>query len=84
VTGAPIKFVGLGEKLDALEVFHPERMASRILGMGDVLSLVEKAEQAVDEKQAAVLQKKLKAQTFTLEDFRDQLRQVRAWGHSTS
>jgi signal recognition particle subunit SRP54 len=80
VTGAPIKFVGLGEKLDALEVFHPERMASRILGMGDVLSLVEKAEQAVDEKQAAVLQKKLKAQTFTLEDFRDQLRQVRGMG----
>ena len=80
VTGAPIKFVGLGEKLDALEVFHPERMASRILGMGDVLSLVEKAEQAVDQKQAAVLQKKLKAQTFTLEDFRDQLRQVRGMG----
>jgi signal recognition particle subunit SRP54 len=80
VTGAPIKFVGLGEKLDALEVFHPERMSSRILGMGDVLSLVEKAEQAVDEKQAAVLQKKLKAQTFTLEDFRDQLRQVRGMG----
>jgi signal recognition particle subunit SRP54 len=80
VTGAPIKFVGLGEKLDALEVFHPERMASRILGMGDVLSLVEKAEQVVDEKQAAVLQKKLKAQTFTLEDFRDQLRQVRGMG----
>jgi signal recognition particle subunit SRP54 len=80
VTGAPIKFIGVGEKLDALEVFHPERMASRILGMGDVLSLVEKAEQAVDEKQAAVLQKKLKAQTFTLEDFRDQLRQVRGMG----
>jgi signal recognition particle subunit SRP54 len=80
VTGAPIKFVGLGEKLDALEVFHPERMASRILGMGDVLSLVEKAEQAVDQKQAAVLQKKLKTQTFTLEDFRDQLRQVRGMG----
>jgi signal recognition particle subunit SRP54 len=80
VTGAPIKFVGMGEKLDALEVFHPERMASRILGMGDVLSLVEKAEQAVDEKQAAALQKKLKAQTFTLEDFRDQLRQVRGMG----
>ena len=80
VTGAPIKFIGLGEKLDALEVFHPERMASRILGMGDVLSLVEKAEQAVDEKQAAALQKKLKSQTFTLEDFRDQLRQVRGMG----
>jgi signal recognition particle subunit SRP54 len=80
VTGAPIKFVGMGEKLDALEVFHPERMASRILGMGDVLTLVEKAEQAVDEKQAAVLQKKLKAQAFTLEDFRGQLRQVRGMG----
>ncbi len=80
VTGAPIKFVGIGEKLDALEVFHPERMASRILGMGDVLSLVEKAEQAVDEKKAAALQKKLKSQTFTLEDFRDQLRQVRGMG----
>ena len=80
VTGAPIKFIGLGEKLDALEVFHPERMASRILGMGDVLSLVEKAEQAVDEKKAAALQKKLKSQTFTLEDFRDQLRQVRGMG----
>ncbi len=80
VTGAPIKFVGMGEKLEALEVFHPERMASRILGMGDVLSLVEKAEQAVDLKQAEALQKKLKAQTFTLEDFRDQLRQVRGMG----
>jgi signal recognition particle subunit SRP54 len=80
VTGAPVKFVGMGEKLDALEVFHPERMASRILGMGDVLSLVEKAEQAVDEKQAAALQKKLKTQAFTLEDFRDQLRQVRGMG----
>ncbi len=80
VTGAPIKFIGLGEKLDALEVFHPDRMASRILGMGDVLSLVEKAEQAVDEKKAAALQKKLKSQTFTLEDFRDQLRQVRGMG----
>ena len=80
VTGVPIKFVGTGEKLDALEVFHPERMASRILGMGDVLSLVEKAEQAVDEKQAAALQKKLRAQAFTLEDFRDQLRQVRGMG----
>ncbi|HSB81731.1 MAG TPA: signal recognition particle protein [Candidatus Methylomirabilis sp.] len=80
VTGAPIKFIGVGEKLDALEVFHPDRMASRILGMGDVLSLVERAEQAVDAKQAAVLQKKLKAQAFTLEDFRDQLRQIRGMG----
>jgi signal recognition particle subunit SRP54 len=80
VTGAPIKFIGVGEKLDALEVFHPDRMASRILGMGDVLSLVERAEQAVDAKQAAVLQKKLKSQAFTLEDFRDQLRQIRGMG----
>ena len=80
VTGAPIKFIGVGEKLDALEVFHPDRMASRILGMGDVLSLVERAEQTVDAKQAAVLQKKLKTQAFTLEDFRDQLRQIRGMG----
>ena len=80
VTGAPIKFIGVGEKLDALEVFHPDRMASRILGMGDILSLVERAEQTVDAKQAAVLQKKLKAQAFTLEDFRDQLRQIRGMG----
>ncbi len=80
VTGMPIKFIGVGEKLDALEVFHPDRMASRILGMGDVLGLVEKAEQSFDVKQAATLQKKLKAQTFTLEDFRDQLRQLRGMG----
>jgi signal recognition particle subunit SRP54 len=80
VTGAPIKFIGIGEKLDALEVFHPDRMASRILGMGDVLGLVEKAEKVVDAKQAAALQKKIKAQSFTLEDFRDQLRQVRGMG----
>jgi signal recognition particle subunit SRP54 len=80
VTGAPIKFVGVGEKLDALEVFHPDRLASRILGMGDILSLVERAEQTVDAKQAEKLQKKLKAQSFSLEDFRDQLRQVRGMG----
>ncbi len=80
VTGTPIKFIGVGEKLDALEVFHPDRMASRILGMGDVLGLVEKAEQVFDVKQAATLQKKLKAQTFTLVDFRDQLRQLRGMG----
>jgi signal recognition particle subunit SRP54 len=80
VTGVPIKFVGVGEKLEALEAFHPERMASRILGMGDVLSLVEKAERAFDAKQAATLQKKLKAQAFSLEDFRDQLRQLRGMG----
>jgi signal recognition particle subunit SRP54 len=80
VTGAPIKFLGVGEKLDALEVFHPDRLASRILGMGDILSLVERAEQAVDVKQAEKLQKKLKAQSFTLADFRDQLRQIRGMG----
>ncbi len=80
VTGAPIKFIGIGEKLDALELFHPDRMASRILGMGDVLGLVEKAEKVVDAKQAAALQKKIRAQSFTLEDFRDQLRQVRGMG----
>ncbi|MBI4537820.1 MAG: signal recognition particle protein [candidate division NC10 bacterium] len=80
VTGVPIKFVGVGEKLDALEVFHPDRLTSRILGMGDILSLVERAEQAVDAKQAEKLQKKLKAQTFSLEDFREQLRQVRGMG----
>ncbi len=80
VTGVPIKFVGVGEKLDAFELFHPDRMASRILGMGDVLSLVERAQQQVDAKQAAVLEKKLKAQSFTLEDFRDQLRQIRGMG----
>jgi len=80
VTGTPIKFIGLGEKLDALEVFHPDRMASRILGMGDVLSLVERAEKTFDAKQAETLQKKLKAQAFTLEDFRAQLRQLRGMG----
>ncbi|MFI5341501.1 MAG: signal recognition particle protein [Candidatus Methylomirabilales bacterium] len=80
VTGTPIKFVGVGEKLDALEVFHPDRMASRILGMGDVLGLVERAQEVFDAKQAAILEKKLKAQRFTLEDFREQLRQVRGMG----
>jgi signal recognition particle subunit SRP54 len=80
VTGTPIKFVGVGEKLDALEVFHPDRMASRILGMGDVLGLVERAQETFDAKQAASLEKKLKSQRFTLEDFRQQLRQVRGMG----
>lgn len=80
VTGTPIKFVGVGEKLDALEVFHPDRMASRILGMGDVLGLVERAQESFDAKRAAALEKKLKTQRFTLEDFRDQLRQVRGMG----
>jgi signal recognition particle subunit SRP54 len=80
VTGAPILFAGTGEKLDALEPFHPERMAARILGMGDVLSLIERAEQAYDEKEALQLQRKLRRNEFTLEDFRDQLRAVRRMG----
>lgn len=80
VTGQPVKFVGTGEKYDALETFHPDRLVSRILGMGDILSLIEKAEQAIDQKTAVELQKKVMANTFTLEDFRDQLRQVRKMG----
>ena len=80
VTGAPIVLVGTGEKLDALEVFHPDRMATRILGMGDVLTLIEKAERAYDAQQAVALQKKLRRNEFTLEDFRDQLRAVRQMG----
>ncbi len=80
VTNKPIKFVGVGEKLEQLEVFHPERMASRILGMGDVLSLIEKVEQTINEEKALELEKKLREQTFTLEDFREQLQQVRSMG----
>ncbi len=80
ITGKPIKFVGVGEKLSALEPFHPDRMASSILGMGDVLSLIEKAQEVVDQKQAAVLERKLRKSQFTLEDFRDQLTQVRKMG----
>ena len=80
VTGKPIKFIGVGEKLDALEAFHPERMASSILGMGDVLTLIEKAQEAVDEKKAAELEKKLRKSQFTLEDFRDQMIQIRKMG----
>ena len=80
VTGTPIKFCGIGEKLDALEAFHPERMASRILGMGDMLSLIEKAEKAFDAKQAEELQEKLVKDTFTLEDFRNQLQQIKKMG----
>src|SRR5439155_16725860 len=74
VTGTPIVFAGTGEKLDALEPFYPERIASRILGMGDVLSLIERAEKAYDRSQAEVLQKKLRRNAFDLEDFREQLR----------
>ena len=80
VTGAPVKFVGTGEKSDALEPFHPERMASRILGMGDLLTFVEKAQDQVDEKQAKELERKLRKNEFTLEDFRDQLVRLRKMG----
>ncbi len=80
VTGQPIKFVGVGEKSDALEPFYPDRLVSRILGMGDVLSLIEKAEEAIDQDKAAELGKKLREDSFTLEDFRDQLRQMRKLG----
>src|ERR1051325_8096556 len=80
VTGQPLKFVGVGEKLDALEPFHPDRAANRILGMGDILSFIEKAEQAIDKKQAVEMQRKLIENDFTLEDFRNQLRQIRKLG----
>ena len=80
VTGAPIKFVGVGEKYDAIEPFYPDRIISRILGMGDVLTLIEKAQQAVDEKKARELERKLRQDDFTLEDFREQLRQLRKMG----
>jgi signal recognition particle subunit SRP54 len=76
----PIKFIGVGEKLDALEPFHPDRMASRILGMGDVLSLIEKAQVHFDEKQALALEKKIRKETFTLDDFKDQLKQIKKMG----
>ena len=80
VTGKPIKFVGIGEKPDALEPFYPDRMASRILDMGDMLSLIEKAEQAFDEKQAAELERKFREQSFTLNDFLDQFKQIKTMG----
>jgi signal recognition particle subunit SRP54 len=80
VTGKPIKFVGVGEGLDALEIFHPDRIASRILGMGDVLTLIEKAEAVVDKKEADKLAKKLRQSTFTLEDFLDQIQQIKKMG----
>ena len=80
VTDKPIKFVGMGEKLDAIEPFYPDRMASRILGMGDVLTLVEKAQQTVDEKKAAELEKKMRKGRFTLTDFQDQLGQIKNMG----
>src|SRR6201988_860537 len=80
VSGAPVKFVGLGEKYDALEGFYPERIVSRVLGMGDIMSLIERAEQAVDKKAALELERKLRKEEFTLEDFREQLKQVRKMG----
>ncbi|PID22605.1 signal recognition particle protein [Sporosarcina sp. P3] len=80
VTEKPIKFVGMGEKMDALEPFHPERMASRILGMGDVMSLIEKAQENVDENKAKELEQKLRTQSFTLDDFLDQMQQVKKMG----
>jgi len=79
-TGKPIKYLGIGEKSDALEPFHPDRMASRILGMGDVLSLIEKAQEAISKEEAESLQKKVSSNTLTLEDFRDQIKQVNKLG----
>ena len=80
ITGQPLKFVGVGEKFDALEPFHPDRVAQRILGMGDMLSLIEKVEETLDQKQTEEMQRKLLDNEFTLEDFRDQLRQIRKLG----
>jgi signal recognition particle subunit SRP54 len=80
VTGVPIKYLGIGEKLDGIEQFHPDRLAGRILGMGDVMSLIEKAQESFDQKQAAVLEKKLRSATFDLEDFLQQLQQVKKMG----
>jgi signal recognition particle subunit SRP54 len=84
VTGKPIKLVGLGEKLDALEVFHPDRMAQRILGMGDVLSLIEKAEAAIDQEDAQRMEQQLRKEGFTLETFRDQLQTIKKMGNLES
>ena len=80
VTGCPIKFVGMGEKLEPLEPFYPERMASRILGMGDVLSLIEKAQESFDEQQAVDLTRKMRTNSFTLEDYLDQMKQMNKMG----
>ncbi len=84
ITGKPIKFIGTGEKLDCLEPFHPDRMASRILGMGDVLTLIEKAEQQIDEKKALEMERKFREQSFTLTDFLDQLATLRDMGSMDS
>jgi signal recognition particle subunit SRP54 len=80
VTEKPIKFIGSGEKMDALEIFHPERMASRILGMGDILTLVEKAQTTIDEKAAQELERKIRKDSFTLEDLKKQMLQIRKMG----
>lgn len=80
VTGKPIKFIGTGEKMNDIEVFHPDRMATRILGMGDVLTLIEKAEEAFDEKEAERIEKAVRKQTFTLQDYLDQLKQIKRLG----
>jgi signal recognition particle subunit SRP54 len=80
VTGVPVKYVGLGEKLDALEAFHPDRMAGRILGMGDVLTLIEKAEQQFDEKQAIAMEAKMREGNLDLEDFLMQMKEMRKMG----
>ncbi|MCM1567566.1 signal recognition particle protein [Dehalobacter sp. 4CP] len=84
VTGCPIKFAGTGEKIDALEVFHPDRIASRILGMGDVLTLIERAQQNVDEKKARELEEKIRKQELTLDDYLDQIKQLRSMGPLSS
>jgi signal recognition particle subunit SRP54 len=84
VTGQPLKFVGIGEKSDALEPFHPDRAANRILGMGDILSFIEKASEQIDQKKAVEMQRKLIENDFTLEDFRDQLRSIRKLGPLSS
>jgi signal recognition particle subunit SRP54 len=84
VTGQPLKFVGIGEKLDALEPFHPDRAANRILGMGDILSFIEKASEQIDQKKAVEMQRKLIENDFTLEDFRDQLKSIRKLGPLSS
>lgn len=81
ITEKPIKFIGTGEKLDAIEIFHPDRMASRILGMGDILSLIEKAEAAYDAKNAKEMERKIREQTFTLDDFLDQMKQLKKMGN---
>ena len=81
ITGKPIKFIGTGEKLDMIELFHPDRMASRILGMGDVLSLIEKAEAAIDKKQAEEMERKLREASFTLDDFLEQMNQLKKMGN---